>query len=213
MSEVRLQPGNKPALLVIDVVKAYTDPRSPLFFPGAVASLDSINSVVNFVRREGHPIFFIRMEFGGIHGAEGGLLLEKMPALRELKPSSSWSQFADAVISPDLSEENSVLHESVEIVKHSSSAFHGTALAHKLMLSGCDTVFVVGFTTSGAIRATVIDALQHGIRPFVVQECVADRVAELNRIHLLDIQSHWGEVVSMQQAAQVHAGMKARSVT
>ncbi|MEN9528534.1 MAG: hypothetical protein RI932_407 [Pseudomonadota bacterium] len=212
MNAAILKPGNKPALIVIDVMKAYTDPHSPMFMKSAVAALEPIASVVRFVRREGHPIFFTRMEFPEGLSAGEGLLLEKVPALRELKPGSKWTQFVDADISPHTNSENSDFHDEIEIVRNSPSAFHATSLAHHLMLLGCDTLFVVGFTTSSAVRATVIDALLNGIRPFVVQECVADRVAELNRVHLLDLQSHWGEVVSLQQAAQVHAGMRSRSV-
>jgi maleamate amidohydrolase len=212
MSQVSLIPGNKPALIVLDVLQAYTDPRSPLFTPSAVAALDSITSVVRFVRREGHPIFFTRLECANCPGFDAGLLLEKIPALRELQTGSKWSQYAEEDISPQTRQENLDCHQSTEIVRPFPSAFFGTSLEQELRLAGCDTVFIVGFTTSGAVRATVIDALQSGLRPFVVRECVADKVAELNRVHLLDIQTHWGEVVSLQQAVQVHADMRARGI-
>lgn len=208
----RLQPGNKPALLVVDVIKAYTDPRSPFFTTNAVAALDPIASVIKFVRHVGHPIVFTRVEYHQPHCMDGGLFVEKVPALKQLVPGASWAQYAEESVSPHAEEARIEFYPPIEIIKQFPSAFFGTSLAQTLTLLGCDTVFIVGYSTSGCIRATALDALQHGFRPFVIRECVADKSAEAHRINLLDIQSKYGEVVSLDEALRVYQAMMARSV-
>lgn len=208
----RLQPGKKPALLVIDVIKAYVEPHSPFFTPSAVVALDPIASVIRFVRRAGHPIVHTRVEYQEPDCSDGGLFVEKIPALKELKPDADWAQYAEDSIAP---HEDSLAHTgqlSIEIIKQFPSAFFGTTLAEILKRLGCDTVFIVGYSTSGCVRATVLDALQSGFRPFVIRECVADRSAEAHRINLLDIQSKYGEVVNLEESRRIYEFMMARNV-
>ena len=81
--------------------------------------------------------------------------------------------------------------------KQYASGFFGTALASTLTARGVDTLVVCGATTSGCVRATVVDALQHGFRPIVPRECVGDRAAEPHRANLLDIDGKYGDVLSV----------------
>lgn len=207
-----LVPGNRPALLVVDVMRAYTDPHSPFFSKAFVTALDPILAVTEYIRRHGHPIISTRVEYQGPNCMDGGLFVEKVPALKNLRPGSQWSQYADSGLAPQPSGQSSEQHEQIEIVKQFPSAFFETSLARTLTLLGCDTVFIIGYSTSGCIRASVIDALQHGFRPFVISECVADRSPEAHKVNLFDIQSKYGEVVSMQQAKRIYEAMHVRSV-
>ena len=79
--------------------------------------------------------------------------------------------------------------------KQYASAFFGTSLASTLTAMGTDTVIVTGFSTSGCVRATALDALQHGFAPFVVREACSDRHAEPHAANLFDLQAKYAEVV------------------
>ena len=90
-----------------------------------------------------------------------------------------------------------------------ASAFFGTPLAS--MLAGCDTLVVCGASTSGCVRATVVDALQHGLAPIVPRECVGDRWAAAHEANLFDMQAKYADVVSLSEAvgAMHQAGQRA----
>ena len=79
--------------------------------------------------------------------------------------------------------------------KQYASAFFGTDLNERLQQQDVDTVIVTGCTTSGCVRATVIDAMQHGYRPIVPVEAVADRNTNAHRQNLTDIALKYGDVV------------------
>ena len=86
-----------------------------------------------------------------------------------------------------------------------ASAFFGTPLASLLTAAGCDSVIVTGASTSGCIRATVVDALQHGYRPVVPREAVGDRNPAAHEANLYDIDTKYGDVVSVDDVV-AHLG-------
>ena len=77
-----------------------------------------------------------------------------------------------------------------------ASAFHGTPLASFLTTQGCDSVVVTGASTSGCVRATAVDALQHGYRVLVPRDAVGDRNAAAHEANLYDIDTKYGDVVT-----------------
>jgi nicotinamidase-related amidase len=89
--------------------------------------------------------------------------------------------------------------EDLVIVKKYASGFFGTYLASTLTMRAVDTVIVTGCTTSGCVRATVMDALAHGFRPIIPIEAVGDRAQEPHEANLFDIGSKYGDVVSTQE--------------
>ena len=92
------------------------------------------------------------------------------------------------------------------LVKKFASAFFGTSLASLLTSEGVDTVVVCGRTTSGCVRATVVDAMQNGFRPVVPRECVADIAVEPHEANLFDIDAKYGDVVAVDDVlAQLRA--------
>ena len=93
------------------------------------------------------------------------------------------------------------------LVKLFASAFFGTNLDEMLRQSGCDTVLVTGASTSGCVRATVVDALQYGYRVLVPREGVADRAIDAHNGSLLDIDAKYGDVVSIDEAIAVAAAV------
>ena len=77
--------------------------------------------------------------------------------------------------------------------------FFGTTLASALASAGCDTCVVTGASTSGCVRATVVDALQHGYRVVVPREAVGDRNPAAHEANLYDIDAKYGDVVSIDE--------------
>src|SRR5690606_17517162 len=80
------------------------------------------------------------------------------------------------------------------LYKTQASAFFGTPLSAILAANRTDTLIVAGATTSGCVRASVVDAMQNGYAPFVAMDCVADRSAAQHQSNLIDMASKYGEV-------------------
>jgi maleamate amidohydrolase len=183
--------GKHPALLVIDMQLGFTAPeRSPL-----AGNLDSqiaaINRLIPAARMSGTPIVFTVVGYDPKIPGDGGLWPEKAPTLLELKLGS------------ELVELDRRLHRAPEdllLIKKYASAFLGTPLASTLVARGIDTVVVTGCTTSGCVRATVVDALSYGFRPIVPEDAVGDRAQEPHIANLFDIDSKYGDVVPLSDA-------------
>ena len=95
------------------------------------------------------------------------------------------------------------------LTKLFASAFFGTSLASLLAAAGCDTVIVTGASTSGCVRATALDALQHGYRVVVPREAVGDRNPAAHEANLYDIDTKYGDVVSLEETLAYVEGLAA----
>ena len=195
--------GRKPALLVIDVNLGFTDPASPL-----VCELDdvvaSIRRLLDEFRRAQLPVVYTTVSYGEGDKVAAAAFIDKIPALLTLEEGSRWVEI-DRRIAPLAAEP--VLN------KLFASAFFGTPLASLLASAGCDSVVVTGASTSGCVRATAVDALQHGYRPAVPREAVGDRNPAAHEANLYDIDAKYGDVVSVDDVvahlevlAAAHAG-------
>jgi maleamate amidohydrolase len=83
--------------------------------------------------------------------------------------------------------------------KNVPSAFFGTPLAPWLTQRGIKTLLVAGCTTSGCVRASVVDAMSFGFRPVVISDCVGDRAQAPHDASLFDIEQKYGDVVASEQ--------------
>jgi nicotinamidase-related amidase len=184
-----LQLGKRPAVLAVDLMRAYFAPRSPLCLP-STACLQSAGRVLDAARRNGVPVVHTRVVYGP-GGIDGGVFLRKVPALRQLTGEGPMNELMPDV-QPLLSE--------LVVVKQYASAFFGTTLASTLQGIGIDTVVIVGVSTSGCIRATAVDALQHGFVPAVVRDAVGDRAPGPHEANLYDLQAKYAEVVDEETA-------------
>lgn len=185
-----LPPGRRPALLVVDLQKGFTDPAcGPGFEMPTV--IDESARLVSAAHAVGVPVVFTTIAFPD---GEDPVWLMKMPAMLELRDGSAWTEIDPAT---GIAEGDRV------IVKQSASAFSGTDLAQQLLQDGIDTVVVCGATTSGCIRASVVDAISVGLRPFVVRSAVADREPSPHDAALVDIQAKYGEVVPIEAAMSI----------
>ncbi len=181
--------GKSPALVIVDVVMAYLDPISPLY-AGVEDALASNMRLASAAREADIPVIYTNVSFAK-GGADGGLFYRKVPALKAFEAGSPLGVFP-----PSLQPQPGDLI----ITKRYASAFFATHLASTLTATGIDTVIVTGFSTSGCVRATALDALQHGFAPFVVRDACGDRHPGPHEANLLDLQAKYAEVITEAQA-------------
>lgn len=191
-----IRPGARPALLVIDFVRAYLDPECPLY-AGVEEELAQAVILLGECRKAGLPIFHTCVDYDPA-GLEGGIFYRKVPALANLVKGSPYCAFGKG-LEPAAGE--------VVIVKKYPSAFFGTHLAATLASLGIDTLLICGLTTSGCVRASTVDAMQHGYIPIVVREATGDRDQRPHEANLFDISKKFGEVVGMDQAREYLAAL------
>lgn len=188
----RLGAGEKVAVLVVDVLKAYLEPGSPLY-AGAEDAVRAAGHLVDAARAAGTPVVFTCVRYArGL--VDGGLWVRKVPALRVLEVGSPLEGFG-AEVAPREGE--------TVVVKQVASAFLGTELEGTLRTAGIDTVLVVGLSTSGCVRATVVDAVSLGFRPLVVREAVGDRDPAPHEAALFDIDAKYGDVIGLAEAVGI----------
>jgi maleamate amidohydrolase len=186
----RLAFGQRPALLVIDVVEAYLRKDSPLY-AGVEDALASNVRLIAVAREAGAPVIFTCVVYQA-GGVDGGVFYRKVPALRCFDAGSPLGRFPPEIVPRS---------DEVVVVKQYASAFFGTSLASTLRSQGVDTVVMGGFSTSGCVRASALDALQHGFIPLVVREACGDRDARPHEANLFDLQAKYAEVVAEADAA------------
>jgi nicotinamidase-related amidase len=193
-----LQPGHRPALLVIDFVRAYLVEGSPLY-AGAEPARAAAQALLEAARRARIPVVHTNVQYQP-GGRDGGVFFRKVPALRcfEAGAHPDLAAFA-AGLEP-------IAGETV-ITKQYASAFFGTTLASTLTALGVDTLLIAGVSTSGCVRASTVDACQHGFIPLVVREAVGDRHPAPHEANLFDLQAKYAEVVSLQLALEYLKGI------
>jgi nicotinamidase-related amidase len=182
----RLTPGRRPAMVAVDLMRAYFEDSSPLCLPSR-SCLDAAARVLAAAREHAVPVVHTRVAFGP-GGVDGGVFVRKVPALRHL--------FDGGGPLGELMPEVAPAEDELVLVKQYASAFFGTTLASTLLSQGIDTVVLVGVSTSGCIRASAVDAIQHGFVPLVVRDAVGDRTEQTQESNLYDLQAKYAEVVS-----------------
>ena len=181
--------GQRPALLIIDFIKAFTDLASPLA-SNLDAEIAATQQLLAEARRLQIPIAFTTVEYDeGFRDA--GVFIKKVPSLSVLKKGSPMVEVDDRL---------SPLPNEHLLVKKYASAFFGTSLASTLTAAGVDTLIITGCTTSGCVRASAVDGCQYGFRTIVVKEAVGDRAPEPHEANLFDIDAKYGDVVTLEDA-------------
>ncbi|MGI5184850.1 isochorismatase family protein [Dactylosporangium sp. CA-152071] len=193
----RLGWGVRPALLLVDPVVAYLSPSSPLYCATAADALAAMASLLASARSAGLPVAFTAVGFADETCSEAPLFAAKVPGLRV---------FADGSPLAALPPELAPLPGELVLRKHYASAFAGTALAAWLTAARADTVVIGGYSTSGCVRASAVDALQAGFRPMVVREACADRAPGPHSANLFDLDAKYADVVSLESARRAIAG-------
>ncbi|WP_407568711.1 isochorismatase family protein [Deinococcus altitudinis] len=179
--------GEKPAVVVVDFSLGFTDPVSPLGSDYS-AELSATRTLLGAMRARGLPVCFTTVSYPeGPHAAQH--FIGKVPSLAVLKDGSRWAE-----IDPRLE----VQPDEPVWVKLFASSFFGPPLHAWLQEHGADTLIVCGATTSGCVRATVVDGLQYGYRVTVPRECVGDRAAGPHQASLFDMNAKYADVLSLE---------------
>ena len=195
-----LEPGRRPALIIVDFVMAYLQPGSPLY-AGVESTRDAAAKMLGLARAAQIPVLHTNVRFQA-GGRDGGVFFRKLPAL---------GCFADGA-DPALARFDPALEPApgeTVITKQYASAFFGTTLASTLTALGVDMLLIAGVSTSGCIRATALDACQHGFIPWVVREAVGDRHPAPHEANLFDLQAKYAEVVSLDTVGRYLSGLSA----
>jgi maleamate amidohydrolase len=176
--------GRRSALLVVDFTVGFNDPA--LFGGGNINSaVKRTVALLEFFRSKKLPVVFTRVVYAD-DGSDGGIFATKQPRLLMLTERHPAGQ-----VVPELAPRAGEL----VVRKNQASAFFGTNLAPWLVQQGADTVVVAGCTTSGCVRATVVDAISYNFRPIVARDCVGDRALGPHEASLFDLQQKYADVL------------------
>jgi len=180
--------GAAPALVIVDFVIGFTDPAH--FGGGNIApAIARTVDLLALARARAWPVVHTRVVYAD-DGSDCGGFTRKVPALRRLTETSELSQ-----IVPELTPAPGELI----LRKHNASAFFGTELAGWLASRRVDTLIVAGCTTSGCVRATVIDSCSYNFRTIVAADCVGDRALGPHEANLFDIRQKYADVMSVEE--------------
>jgi len=178
--------GARPALVVVDLIQGFTDPNLPLG-SDLTEVVRQTNRLILEAQRRGWPVILTRIAFP--ERMPETVWMRKMPGLRTLVDGGPATDFDPRLIRPS---------DGYIVTKRHASAFFETSLHARLAQDGVDTVVVTGCTTSGCVRATVVDASALGYRPIVVREAVGDRWPDAHVQRLHDMAAKYGDVVGLR---------------
>ena len=184
-----LTPGQRPALLVVDFQRGFSEPEISPLASDCTQAIAATNELIRAIRPHGPVIFTVCSYAPNV--ADAGLWTQKCPTLSTLVKGTPACELDTSIEAAE--------HDLI-IEKTQASAFFGTPVAGILSAQNIDTLYIVGCTTSGCIRASVVDALQHGFAPFVVEEACADRSAQQHASNLIDMQDKYAEVLDLTTA-------------
>lgn len=193
-----IEPGVRPAVLVIDLSRAFTDPTTPVG-----SDLEEVvrnnQRILTGARAAGVPIVFFTVAFMPDF-SDAGILVEKQPACRVLLLGTP-----EVEIDPRLAPRD----DEPVIVKKAPSAFFGTNLATMLIARRVDTLIVTGCSTSACVRYTAVDGFSYGYRVLIPRDAVGDRSRDAHEATLHDLQTKNGEVVSTAEIVAYLEGLGA----
>lgn len=176
--------GDRPALLVVDLQRGFTDGANPLG-GDLTAVVERTNRLLDAAHGADVPVVCTRIVTSHPTGDDLGIWAEKIPRLDTLATGSEWVE---------LDERLAVDADDHVLDKRQASAFHETELGSMLVAWGVDTLVVTGCTTSGCIRASVVDACAAGYRTAVPAEAVGDRAVEPHDANLFDMNAKYADV-------------------
>jgi maleamate amidohydrolase len=181
--------GASPALLIVDFVNGFNDPA--MFGGGNIASaIEQTSKLLAAARRAKIPVAFTRVVYAD-DGSDASVFTLKLPGLLALTEDAEASHVVDA-LPPQAGE--------YIVRKTQPSAFFGTGLVGWLAQRRVDTVLVAGCTTSGCVRASVIDSMSHNFKTVVVSDCVGDRAMAPHQANLFDMEQKYADLMTCDEA-------------
>ena len=192
--------GEGPALLVIDFMRAFTNPSLPLG-SNLDRELAETVRVLGAAREAEVPIYFTAVWYEEKDLRDAGLWAKKMAGVMTLRAGTP-----EVEIDPRLGRRA----DEAIIVKKYASVFFGTDLVSRLNSQRIDTLILTGCTTSGCVRATAVDAVQNGFRAMVVREAVGDRAKPAHDQSLFDLHAKYADVVAVDETLEYLSRLKAK---
>lgn len=180
--------GNRPALIIVDVVNGFTDSSCPLGSNADSVVAANATLMKAFHHRE-LPVFLTTVIFRDEQQAR--VFRDRLPSLELLTPDSHWVAFDERL---------PLIDSDISIEKIHASSFHGTDLQELLVKVSADSLVVTGLTTSGCVRATAVDGLQNGYRVVIPKEAVGDRDLDAHNANLYDLNAKYADVMSLEDA-------------
>jgi maleamate amidohydrolase len=190
--------GKKPAVVVVDIIGAFTDPNLPLG-SDMEQVVEETKKILDVSRQADVPVFFSTLGYEDKELKDAGIWAVKMAGLKTLQSGTP-----EVEIDPRLERR---LDEPI-IVKKYASVFFGTDFMTRLNTLGIDTLILTGCTTSGCIRATAVDGVQNGFRVMVVEEAVTDRFELSHKQSLFDLNAKYADVVSTKEVVDFVSTVK-----
>jgi len=184
--------GQRPALLIVDFVNSFADPEQ---FGGCNIgpAIEKTRELLAACRTNKVPVAFTRVVYAE-DGSDAGVFTLKAPTLKNLTESAEASQIV-AELAPRPGE--------FVIRKRQASAFFGTELTGWLVNHGVDTVLVTGCTTSGCVRASVVDSLSYNFLTVVVTDCVGDRAIAPHEANLFDMGQKYADLMTCDEVVSL----------
>lgn len=200
---LRIPPGERPAVLIIDMQNDFCDPDAPTtLWPSIGQTFEPIQRLCVAARERNVPIIYTQ----GLVAADGstaGLWRFKQRYHAEYRVQIEGSRGAGIIsqLTPQAGDR--------VIRKWRPSAFFRTDLEVFLGVRRIDTLLCCGTSVSGCVRATVTDAFMRDIRCMVIRDCVADRTTAVLEANLFDLQQKYAEVVSLSETLAYLEGLSA----
>lgn len=179
--------GNKPALLIVDVINGFTDPTCPL---GSEAGsvVEANRQLMAVFHKQDQPVYLTTVVYD--NDEQASVFRARLPALNVLTRGSHWC---------DIDPRLPLLPSDVIVEKTHASAFHETGLAEILKSQGVDSLVVTGLTTSGCVRASAVDGLQHNFKVVIPEEATSDRDMAAHKGNLLDLNAKYVDVLGLEE--------------
>ncbi|MBI4279085.1 MAG: isochorismatase family protein [Armatimonadetes bacterium] len=193
--------GQRPAVLLVDLY--HTDPKRAAGQdsrfrdpppPGHDLSIKAIQTLLAAARERGLPIFYSTNQYRADGKDIVGWSHKSWRAGAHSKTLEGQPYPFIEAVAPQ--------PEDWVICKQAPSVFFGTQLATYLIKLGVDTLLVGGQTTSGCVRATVLDAFSYGFRTTVVEECTYDRCRTSHKVNLFDMHQKYADVVPLAEVLE-----------
>ncbi len=188
--------GTCPAIVAVDFQQAFCDPSFATGRSEHIAqAVKNAESVLSAGRQAGIPV--VHTAVAWTHNDE--FTNWKVPSLRDIAPNSH-----AASILPQLWEDSDIY-----LIKRYPSAFFGTDLSTILRNRGVDTVLIMGVTTSGCVRASIVDSFSHGFKTIVVEDACGDQELGPHEDNMRDVSRRYADLNSSAEVI-VHLESRAR---
>ena len=193
--------GQRPMLVNVDLQCAYTRVgESPTAYENDPAQMDYINRLAALARSRSLPVYWTYVAFSE-DGSDCGVFGSRDDTPYSLQNIKRNSQ--RAALDPRLA----LAPSDYVVNKLMPSAFHETNLQSLMVWHRCDSIIVTGGSTSGCVRATVVDGLSRGYRVIVPEECVADLHESPHFANLYDMHKKYADVLPVSQVMDYYRGV------